>query len=106
MIGYDVAGPDDGPPIVFLHGTRLTRGMWAPQVARLSDTYRTIALDLPGHGTLAHRPFTLDAAADFVAHVIDEAAGGRAVRTDLAARGEGDAHRPPAPGCASSRPPA
>lgn len=87
MIGYDVAGPDDGPPIVFLHGTRLTRAMWMPQVVRLSDTFRTIALDLPGHGTLAHRPFTLDAAADAVAHVIDEAAGGRAIVVGLSLGG-------------------
>jgi pimeloyl-ACP methyl ester carboxylesterase len=87
LIGYDVAGPDDGPPIVFLHGTRLTRGMWAPQVARLSDTYRTIALDLPGHGTRARELFTLDAAADSVAHVIDEAAGGRAIVVGLSLGG-------------------
>lgn len=87
MIGYDIAGPDDGPPIVFLHGTRLTRGMWAPQMARLSDSFRTIALDLPGHGVRTDEAFTLDAAADTVARVIDEAAGGRAIVVGLSLGG-------------------
>lgn len=87
MIGYDVAGPADGPTIAFIHGTRLSRGMWAPQLARLSDTYRTIALDLPGHGVRADETFTLDAAADAVADVIDEAAGGRAIVVGLSLGG-------------------
>jgi len=87
LTGYDLAGPPDGPPIVFIHATRLTRGMWSPQVARLSDTYRVIALDLPGHGAHADERFTLDAAADAVTRVIDEAAGGRAVVVGLSLGG-------------------
>ena len=87
MIGYDVAGPADGPPIVFIHATRLTRGMWSPQMARLSDVHRVVALDLPGHGVRADEAFTLDAAADAVAQVIDEAAGGRAIVVGLSLGG-------------------
>lgn len=74
---YDVAGPVDAPVIVFVHGTRLARGAWSAQVAGLSDTYRTVAIDLPGHGTLAAEPFSLDAAADRVAAAIDAEAGDR-----------------------------
>ena len=47
---WTVVGPPDAPAIVFVHGTRLTRNQWWPQVRRLSGRYRCIALDLPGHG--------------------------------------------------------
>lgn len=76
---FDAAGPADAPAIVCLHGTRVTRTMWGPQVTGLGDRYRVIALDLPGHGTLADVRFTVERATDHVAAVIDEAAGGRAV---------------------------
>ena len=87
VIGFDVTGPLEGPPIVFLHSTRLTRGMWAAQMGQLSDTYKVIAPDLPGHGVRADEPFTLDSAADLVARVIDEAAAGRAVVVGLSLGG-------------------
>jgi pimeloyl-ACP methyl ester carboxylesterase len=76
---YDVAGPAGAPALVLVHGTRLTRAAWSPQVAALADRFRVIAPDLPGHGALADVPFTLEAAADQLARVIDEAAGGRAI---------------------------
>ena len=66
---YDIDGPADGPPIVFVHGTRLTRSMWRAQMDDLRDAYRVIAVDLPGHGRLADRRFTLASAADAVADV-------------------------------------
>ena len=76
---YDVAGPPDAPRIVFVHATRLTRAMWQAQLASLSDRFRVVALDLPGHGALATRPFTLDSAADQVAAVIEATSPGRPV---------------------------
>lgn len=85
--GATIVGPPHGPAIVFVHGTRATRAFWAPQQARLGDAYRTIAIDLPGHGTRAGEPFTLDAAADVVAEVIDREAGGRAVVVGLSLGG-------------------
>ncbi len=75
--GYSVAGPVGAPTLLFVHGTRLTRAAWGPQVAGLSDRYRTIAVDLPGHGTRAGQPFTLDAAVDHLATTIDAAATDR-----------------------------
>jgi pimeloyl-ACP methyl ester carboxylesterase len=84
---YDIAGPIGGTPIVFVHGTRLSRSMWQAQVDRLADTFRVITLDLPGHGALADEPFSLDAAVEHVAAVIDEAAAGRAVVVGLSLGG-------------------
>ena len=57
-----VAGPAGAPAIVFVHGTRLTGAMWSAQQAALADEFRTIAVDLPAHGSRAAEPFTLDAA--------------------------------------------
>ena len=75
----EVAGPPDGPLIVFIHGTRVTRTLWRAVVARLADTYRCVSVDLPGHGALAETAFTLDAAADVVQGSIEDAGGGPAV---------------------------
>ena len=87
MTAFDVEGPIDGPPIVFVHATRLSRAMWRPQMDDLRDTYRVIALDLPGHGALADRPFTTATAAAAVERAIVEAAGGRAVVVGLSLGG-------------------
>ena len=84
---YDVDGPPDGPAIIFIHGTRLTRTAWAAQMADLRDEFRVIAMDLPGHGALAGEPFTLERARAEVVRVIDEAAGGRAVLVGLSLGG-------------------
>lgn len=40
----------DGPPIVFVHGAILDHSQWNPQLAALSDEFRTIAYDVRGHG--------------------------------------------------------
>ncbi len=84
---YDSAGPVGAPVIVLIHGMRLSRSMWAAQMAHLQDAYRVIAVDLPGHGVLADRPFSLDAAADQVARVIETEAGGRGVVVGLSLGG-------------------
>ena len=60
---YDVAGPPAAPAIVLVHGTRLTRAMWARPGRDLGDTYRVRPVDLPGHGALADAVHP-DAAAD------------------------------------------
>ncbi|MFB6133627.1 MAG: alpha/beta fold hydrolase [Halanaeroarchaeum sp.] len=41
---------DGGPSIVFAHGSGGTHAVWKAQLARLSDRYRIVALDLSGHG--------------------------------------------------------
>ncbi len=37
-------------PVLFLHATGFTRGVWRPTAAALTDACRPIALDLRGHG--------------------------------------------------------
>jgi len=50
-IAADVAGPESGTPIVFLHGGGQTRAAWKRAVTVMaSHGYRAISLDLRGHG--------------------------------------------------------
>jgi pimeloyl-ACP methyl ester carboxylesterase len=84
---FVTAGPTDADAIVFVHGTRLTRTAWTAQLDALSDTFRVVAMDLPGHGSLADRPFTIADAADELERVIGVAGGGRAVVVGLSLGG-------------------
>lgn len=85
--GVDVAGPPDAPPIVFVHGAVLTRKMWAPQREALSDEYRVVALDLPGHGARSDGDFRLQEAVDLVDEVVERHADGRALVAGLSLGG-------------------
>jgi pimeloyl-ACP methyl ester carboxylesterase len=76
-VPWTAIGPQDGPAIVFLHGTRLTRSQWWPQVRRLARRYRCVAIDLPAHGARAAEPFTLESATAAVVEAIDAAIPGR-----------------------------
>lgn len=87
MKAYDAAGPAGGRAIVLLHGIGVTRRQWLPQIRDLSDEFRVVAADLPGHGALAGRRFSLDEAAAHVAGVIEEAAGERALVVGLSLGG-------------------
>ncbi|MHB8524713.1 MAG: alpha/beta fold hydrolase [Candidatus Acidiferrales bacterium] len=84
---YDVAGPLDAPAIIFVHGMRVTRHMWRPQMERLSNTYRVIALDLPGHGALKDVPFCLEDAVARIAEVLYRERKGRALIVGLSLGG-------------------
>lgn len=84
---YDVAGPLNAHPIVFLHGMRVTRRMWQPQMERLADEFRVIAADLAGHGSLKGEMFHVERCADELAAVIDETANGRALVVGLSLGG-------------------
>jgi pimeloyl-ACP methyl ester carboxylesterase len=77
----------DRPAIVFVHATRLTGAQWAHQVAALSAEFRCFTPDLPGHGTAADTPFSLESAARSVGDVIESEAGGRAVVVGLSLGG-------------------
>ncbi len=74
---YDVAGSADAPPILFLHVVGSTRKWFLPQFHALSDEYRVLAVDLPGHGVLADARFTFDAAIAVIENVIHAAIRGR-----------------------------
>jgi pimeloyl-ACP methyl ester carboxylesterase len=53
--------------------------MWHHQLVGLADTFRVIAVDLPGHGALADVSFRLADASALVESVIDDAGGGHAI---------------------------
>jgi pimeloyl-ACP methyl ester carboxylesterase len=82
-----VSGPADAPAIVFIHGTRMSRSYWTPQIEALSDEFRTIAVDLPGHGVRCRESFTLDGAVAEIATVIEEQTAGRAIVVGLSLGG-------------------
>lgn len=43
-------GPDNGPPVVFVHGFPDTHVVWEPVIERLSDRFHCIAYDVRGAG--------------------------------------------------------
>ena len=47
---FSVLEAGTGEPLVMLHGLGATKSSFLPTVAALGDTYRTIAVDLPGFG--------------------------------------------------------
>ncbi|MEO0751209.1 MAG: alpha/beta hydrolase [Pseudomonadota bacterium] len=49
------AGPDDGPPLLFAHGTAAWSGLWAPVLeATGADGWRAVAFDMPPFGFSDH----------------------------------------------------
>jgi pimeloyl-ACP methyl ester carboxylesterase len=83
----DIAGPTDAPPLVLLHGASANRKMWHSQVEALSDEFRVIAPDLPGHGDHPIRKFRFGEAVADVQRLIDEEAGGSALVLGLSGGG-------------------
>ena len=60
-IEYDVSGPDDGRPVVLLHGWPDSARLWRNQVPALGDAgFRVIVPDLRGYGR-SDKPAEVDA---------------------------------------------
>ena len=77
-------GPRDALPIVLIHGSNASLYTWEPWVKRLSDKFRVITLDLPGHGltgAVPSRDYTQEAMVEFIGEV------GRALGLDRFAIG-------------------
>ncbi|QFU81614.1 alpha/beta fold hydrolase [Natronorubrum aibiense] len=85
--GIDVAGPADGTPIVFVHGAMFTRTMWRPQQRGLSDAYRVVAPDLPGHGVRASETFQMEPAIGVLEDAIERHTDGNPVLVGLSLGG-------------------
>ena len=68
----DVVEPPSRPSLVFIHGTRLSGELWAPQRADLGERFRVVTPDLPGHGRRADETFTLAGATAAIAAVLRE----------------------------------
>jgi len=84
---FDVAGPPHAFPIVLVHGVAWTRSMWLPQIEALSDEFRVIALDLPGHGALRGKPFRLESAVQAVIESLGRKTQDRALVVGLSLGG-------------------
>ena len=50
-LGADVGGPEDGPPVMLMHGGGQTRGAWKKAASALAaGGHHVVSLDLRGHG--------------------------------------------------------
>lgn len=67
-------GPREAHPVVFSGSIASTTDMWLPQLDALSDTFRVIALDHPGHGATPDAPHfsTIPALAGAALDTLDE----------------------------------
>lgn len=85
--GPEVFGDKNRRSILFLHGAGASRLMWLPQHRLLSDEFRTVSIDLPGHGARRAERFTIDRAAAAGLEALNEYAGGEAVLVGLSLGG-------------------
>lgn len=66
-------GPDHAPTVVFLHGATADHRSWDPQVRALSDRFRTVTVDLRGHGSSPELGrFDFDAVVTDVLDLLDD----------------------------------
>ena len=47
---YRIRGADSAPTLLLLHGSNATLFTWEPWSKTLSDHFRVVSVDLPGHG--------------------------------------------------------
>lgn len=71
VIDTPAAAPEDGPPLLVVHGFPTSSIDFQPVLARLSQRRRVVLMDLPGYGLSAKpdRPYSLFEQADAVAAV-------------------------------------
>ncbi len=74
-IFYQVFGPDDGPVVLFSHGVTMDHRTFLEQAEALSDRYRVVLWDLPGHGKsspIEGADFRLEPLGDALVALLDE----------------------------------
>ena len=67
-------GPRDAPAIILVHGSSASLHTWEPWVERLSDEYRVVTYDQPGHGLTGPHPdgdYSTESFVDTLAGVAD-----------------------------------
>ncbi|MBV8636455.1 MAG: alpha/beta hydrolase [Candidatus Eremiobacteraeota bacterium] len=63
-------GDRRNPAILFLHGIRLGREIWAPHARLLAQRYHVVTVDLPGHGSQAQVDFSERALRDTISNAV------------------------------------
>lgn len=61
----DVIDHGSGPVVILLHGAGVDNHLWDPQISELGKSYRVIAPNLPGHGSVPAAE-SVEKMADFV----------------------------------------
>ncbi len=74
-VHYRIRGAADAPTLVLLHGSNASLFTWEPWSKTLSDKFRVVSLDLPGHGLTGAVPnhdYSNKGMAIFVAEFADK----------------------------------
>ena len=88
-------GPKSAPALILIHGSNSSLFTWEPWSTRLSDAFRVISIDMPGHGLTGAIPsgdYSEEAMTALVARVADKlnlarfAVGGNSMGGGIAAR--------------------
>jgi pimeloyl-ACP methyl ester carboxylesterase len=72
---YRIRGPYDAPVILLLHGSNASLFTWEPWAKRLSDRFKVVSVDLPGHGLtgpVANHDYSTAAMVAFVTAFADK----------------------------------
>ncbi|HEX6744862.1 MAG TPA: alpha/beta hydrolase [Solirubrobacteraceae bacterium] len=77
----EAAGPEDGVPVVFLHGVSGSMRTYAWLTGAITEGRRIVRVDLRGHGRSEHAPgaYDIDSYGEDVVGVLRETVGGPAV---------------------------
>ena len=72
-IAYDVQGSGE-PALIFVHGWSCDRSYWSAQIKPFSYRFKTVTLDLAGHGNsgMGRKDYTIKAFGDDVAAVVNK----------------------------------
>src|SRR5690606_38941247 len=75
----EVMGPQEAPPMLFIHPNPMDSSSWLFQMAHFSTWFRCIAVDLPGYGRspTASEGLTMDDIAEACWETVDRFAPGR-----------------------------
>jgi 3-oxoadipate enol-lactonase len=73
-IHYDLAGPSDGPVLVFSNSLGATLSMWDPEMDALQKQFRILRYDTRGHGQSAVTagPYSIERLARDVVGLLDQ----------------------------------